>query len=31
MYGVQYTRLMIQKTDAIFKGEKIVLKCFVKI
>ena len=30
-HGVQYARLMIQKTDAIFIGEKIVLKSFVKI
>ena len=30
-HGVQYARLMIQKTDAIFTGEKIVLKSFVKI
>ena len=29
--GVQYARLMIQKTDTIFVGEKIVLKSFVKI
>ena len=28
---VQYARLMIQKTDAIFTGEMIVLKSFVKI
>ena len=30
-HGVKYARLMIQKTDAIFIGEKIVLKSFVKI
>ena len=30
-HGVQYVRLMIQKTDAIFIGERIVLKSFVKI
>ena len=30
-HGVQYARLMIQKTDAIFIGEKIALKSFVKI
>ena len=30
-HGAQYARLMIQKTDAIFIGEKIVLKSFVKI
>ena len=30
-HGVQYACLMIQKTDAIFIGEKIVLKSFVKI
>ena len=30
-HGVQYAHLMIQKTDAIFIGEKIVLKSFVKI
>ena len=30
-HGVQYARLMRQKTDAIFMGEKIVLKSFVKI
>ena len=29
--GVQYACLMIQKTDAIFLGERIVLKSFVKI
>ena len=29
--GVQYARLMIQKTDAIFIGEKIASKSFVKI
>ena len=29
--GVQFARLMIQKTDTIFIGEKIVLKIFVKI
>ena len=31
MHGVQYAHLMIQKTNAIFIGEKIVLKSFVKI
>ena len=30
-HGVQYAHLMIQKTDAIFIGERIVLKIFVKI
>ena len=30
-HGVQYARLMRQKTDAIFIGEKIVLKRFVEI
>ena len=30
-HGVQYALLMIQKTDAIFKGEKFVSKSFVKI
>ena len=30
-HGVHYTRLMRQKTDAIFIGEKIVLKSSVKI
>ena len=30
-HGVQYTNLMIQKTSAIFIGERIVLKSFVKI
>ena len=30
-HGVQYVHLMIQKTDAIFIGERIVLKSFVKI
>ena len=30
-HGVQYARLMIQKTDAIFIGEKITLTSFVKI
>ena len=30
-HGVQYARLMIQKTDAIFIEKKIVLKSFVKI
>ena len=30
-HGVQYARLMIRKTDAIFIGENIVLKSFVKI
>ena len=28
---VQYAHLMIQKTNAIFKEERIVLKSFVKI
>ena len=31
MVGVQYARLMRQKTDALFIGEKIVLKSFVTI
>ena len=31
MHGVQYAHLMIQKTNAIFKGENIVLKSYVKI
>ena len=30
-HGVKYARLMMQKTDTIFIGEKIVLKSFVKI
>ena len=30
-HGVQYACLMMQKTDAIFIGERIALKCFVKI
>ena len=30
-HGVQYAHLMIQETDAIFVGERIVLKSFVKI
>ena len=30
MHGVQYARLMRQKTDAIFIGKKIVLKSSVK-
>ena len=30
-HGVQYTDLMIQKTNAIFIGERIVLKSYVKI
>ena len=30
-HGVQYARLMIQKTGAIFIGERIVLKSFAKI
>ena len=30
-HGVQYARLMIQKTDAIFIGEKIASKSLVKI
>ena len=29
--GVQFARLMIQKTNAIFIGERIVLKSFLKI
>ena len=31
MHGVQYAHLMIQKTDAIFIGENIVLDSFVDI
>ena len=31
MHSVQYARLMMQKTNAIFIGENIVLKSFVKI
>ena len=31
MHGVQYAYLMIQKTNVIFIGERIVLKDFVKI
>ena len=31
MHSVQYARLIMQKTDAIFIGEKIALKSFVKI
>ena len=31
MHGVQYAHLMIQKADAIFIGERMVLKSFVKI
>ena len=30
-HGVQYAHLITQKTNAIFIGEKIVLKSFVKI
>ena len=30
-HGVQYAHLIIQKTDAIFIGEKIILKSSVKI
>ena len=30
-HGVQYARLMMQKTDVIFMGEKITWKSFVKI
>ena len=30
MHGVQYARLMIQKTDAIFIGEKICIDKFCK-
>ena len=30
-HGVQYARLMIQKTNTIFIEERIVLKSFVKI
>ena len=30
-HGVQYAHLMIQKANAIFIGERIVLKIFVKI
>ena len=30
-HGAQYERLMIQETHAIFIGERIVLKSFVKI
>ena len=30
-HGVQYAHLMIQKTNAIIIGERIVLKSFVKI
>ena len=30
-HGVQYAHLMIQKTNAIFIGERIVLKSYVKI
>ena len=30
-HGVQYARLMIQKTNSIFIGKRIVLKSFVKI
>ena len=31
VHDVQYAHLMIQKTDTIFIGKKIVLKRFVKI
>ena len=31
MHGAQHACFMIQKTDAIFIGEKIVSKSFVKI
>ena len=31
MHGVQYAHLIIQKTNAIFPGERIVLKSFEKI
>ena len=31
MHSVQYARLMIKKTNAIFIGERIVLKSFGKI
>ena len=31
MHGVQYTHLMIQKTNTIFIDETIVLKSYVKI
>ena len=30
-HGVQYAHLIMQETGAIFKGERIVLKSFVKI
>ena len=30
-HGVQYVHLMIQKTNAIFIGERILLKSFLKI
>ena len=30
-HGVQYACLMMQKTDAIYIGGKIILKCFVII
>ena len=30
-HSFQYARLMIQKTNAVFIGEKIILKSFVKI
>ena len=30
-HGVQYAHLMIQETDAIFIGERIVLNSFVEI
>ena len=30
-HGVQYAHLMVQKTNAIFIGERVVFKSFVKI
>ena len=30
-HGVQYSHLMIQKTNAIFVGKRIVLKNYIKI
>ena len=30
-HGVQYAQLMIQRTNTVFIGERIVLKSFVKI
>ena len=30
-HGIQYAHLMIQKTNTIFIGERIVLKSFVRI